>query len=277
MSKHPIFKYWFYTLLRGNAVTESSLPMSKPFRFLAACGWVTLVSLCLFACRSARPVSYFQSITRDTLLQNTVIQNFDLKIKPGDRLVIAIASASPELSGLYNTAMGGEATGGGYLVDKEGAISLYKLGEVKVAGLTRTELKTKLLKDLSPYLKDPVVTVRFANHRVTVLGEVGSPGVIQLTGDQITVLEALGQSGDLTENARPGKVLVIRQADGGKEFHHLNLLDHSVFTSPYFYLQNEDVVYVEPEPKKEAAKTQQIISYILTGVSLLTLVLSRIN
>ncbi|NTS43761.1 polysaccharide export protein [Flavisolibacter sp. BT320] len=210
-------------------------------------------------------------------MQNTVTQNFDLKIKPGDQLVITIASASPELSTLFNTAPGGEAGTGGYLVDKEGNITLYKLGDVKVAGLTRTELKTKLLKDLSPYLKDPVVTVRFANHRVTVLGEVGNPGVINLTGEGITLLEAIGQSGDLTENGKRDRILVIRQAEEGKEFRHLNLLDHSVFTSPYFYLRNEDVVYVEPEEKKETPKTQQTISYIITGISILSLIISRIR
>ncbi|RYZ40542.1 MAG: polysaccharide export protein [Sphingobacteriales bacterium] len=251
--------------------------MSKPVRMLVACVGVTLMALCLFACTSAKPVSYFQTITRDTLLQNTVTQNFDLKIKPGDQLVIAIASTSPELSALYNTAPGGEGGTGGYLVDKEGTISLYKLGEVKVAGMTRTEVKTKLLQELSPYLKDPVVTVRFANHRVTVLGEVGNPGVINLTAEGITLLEAIGQSGDLTENGKRDRILVIRQAEGGKEFRHLNLLDHSVFTSPYFYLRNEDVVYVEPEAKKEPQKTQQTISYIISGISILSLIISRIR
>jgi polysaccharide export outer membrane protein len=234
---------------------------------------------CLLSCQPAKKTTtYFQTIHRDTVLQNTVTKNFDLKIRPGDQLAIVISSASAELSGLFNTALAGDAGTGGYMVDKNGNIQLYRLGDVKVSGLSRSELKDKLQKELSPYLKDPLVNVRFANLRVTVLGGVGSPGVINLTGDQINVLEAIGQSGDLAENAKRDNVLVIRQTESGKEFRHLNLMDHSVFSSPYFYLQNEDVVYVEPEAKKESAqKTQQIVSYVLTGVSLLTLLISRIN
>lgn len=256
------------------------IPMLKPLPPLPFCLLSVVASLWILSCSSPKNVAYFQTITADTVLQNTVSKNFDLKIKPDDLLQISVASASAELSGLYNAAQGagsGEA-GGGYLVNKQGTIQFYKLGEIKVTGLTRTELKEVLQRELLPYLKEPVVTVRFANHRITVLGEVGAPGVKTIPNDQINVLEAIGQSGDLTENARRDKVLVIRQTEAGKEFRHLNLLDHSVFTSPYFYLQNEDVVYVEPEkPKQSAQNTQLIISYVLTGVSLITILLSRIN
>jgi polysaccharide export outer membrane protein len=237
----------------------------------------------LLSCSAPKNTAYFQTISRDTVLQHTVSRNFDLKIAPDDLLAISIASASPELSGLFNASSGAGATSGagassGYLVDKKGNIRLYKLGDVKVAGLTRAELRERLQQELAPYLKEPVVTVQFANHRITVLGEVGSPGVKIVPNEQLTLLEAIGQSGDLTEKAKKNKVLVIRQTEAGKEFRHLNLLDHSVFASPYFYLQNEDVVYVEPEkPKQSSQQTQQIISYVITGISLLTLLFSRIN
>jgi polysaccharide biosynthesis/export protein len=251
--------------------------MSKPFPSLPAffcCAWAVF---CLLACQTPKSTAYFQTIKRDTILQNRIARDFDIKIKPGDRLAIKISSASTEQSGLFNTSPGGETGASGYEVDKNGNIQLYRLGAVKVAGLSRTELQNKLRSDLSPYLKDPVVTTQFANQRITVLGEVGSPGVIPITNDQITVLEAIGQSGDLTENAKRENILVIRQTEKGKEFHHVNLLDHSVFQSPYFFLQNEDVVYVEPEPKKEAAKVQQTLSYIISGISILSLILSRIR
>lgn len=256
------------------------IPMYKPLQPFSVCVLCVTAVLCLFSCSSPKNVAYFQTITADTVLQNTVSKNFDLRIKPDDLLNISIASASAELSGLYNAAQGTGAaeSGGGYLVNKKGTIDFYKLGEIKVTGLTRSELKEVLQRELSPFLKEPVVTVRFANHRITVLGEVGSPGVKAIPNDQLTVLEAIGQSGDLTEKARRDNILVIRQSGSGKEFRHLNLSDHSIFTSPYFYLQNEDVVYVEPEKQKRTSQqTQQIISYVLTGVSLLTLFLSRIN
>ena len=251
--------------------------MSKARPLLPAILFCMALLCGLFACGPAKKTSYFQTITRDTVLQNTVTRNFDLVIKPGDILAINIASASPELSGLYNTSPGGENGAGGYHVDKSGNIRLYKLGTLKVAGHTRATLRDKLLQDLEPYLKDPVVTVRFANHSVTVLGAVGNPGVIPITADGVTVLEAIGQSGDLAENSKKEKGLVIRQTERGKEFRHLNLLDHSVFHSPYFSLQNEDVVYVEPEPKKEGSKIQQTLSYIISGISILSLIISRIR
>jgi polysaccharide export outer membrane protein len=232
------------------------------------------------SCKTSNNLGYFQTISRDTTLQNNISKNFELKLKQDDLLSIGIASASAELSALYNApqaSAGGGNSPAGYLVDKKGTIQLYKLGDIRVAGLTRTELKEKLQKDLEPYLKDPVVTVRLLNQRVTVLGEVGNPGIVTLNSDHITILEAIGQSGDLTEKAKRNNVLVIRQTEGGKEFKHLNLLDHSVFSSPYFYLQSEDVVYVEPVPAKESARTQQTLSYIISGISIISLILSRIR
>jgi polysaccharide export outer membrane protein len=259
--------------------------MLKAIHHLLTCLLVALILFSFSSCSAPKSTAYFQTITRDTLLQNTVTKNFDLKIVPDDLLAITIASASPELSGLFNASQGGGtgATSGGasssaYLVDKKGNIQLYKLGEVKLAGLTRSEAKEKLQRELSPYLKEPVVTIRFANHRVTVLGEVSRPGVLPLATDQVTVLEAIGQSGDLTEFGKRENILVIRQGENGKEFRHLNLLDNSVFASAYYYLQNEDVVYVEPDEKRKNPKnTSQVISYVVSGVSILSLILSRIK
>ena len=237
----------------------------------------------LLSCKTPRDLVYFQNISRDTTVQNTVSKNFDLKIKPDDLLYIGVTSASAEQSLLYNApqmaVVSGSTTTGstsGYLVDKKGTIQLYKLGDVKVAGLTREEVKEKLQRDLSPYLREPVVTVRNLNNKVTVLGEVGRPGVLPLSTDQISLLEAIGQSGDLTINGRRDNILVIRQGEGGKEFKRLNILDHSVFSSPYFFLQNEDVVYVEPDVKRKTGQRAQTISWVLSGVSILTIILTRL-
>lgn len=251
-------------------------PMSKTFHLPSLVIACCLLSGLLLSCATPKNTAYFQTIKKDTTLSSTATKNFDLKIVPGDLLSVNITSASPELSSLFNSASSGSTTG--YLVDKAGNIQFYKLGNIKVTGLTRTQVKEKLEADLAPYLKDPVATVRFTNHKITVLGEVGSPGVLDLATDQLTLLEAIGKSGDLTKNAKRENILVIRQTESGKEFRHLNLLDHSIFTSPYYYLQNEDVVYVEPErAKADGQKTQQTISYVLSGISILTLILSRIK
>lgn len=256
--------------------------MSKTIKPLSAVTVVVLAMLCLAACKTPRDITYFQNITRDTAIRNTVSRDLELKIRPDDQLAISITSASPELSAQFtasqSAAAGSAAPGSsaaGYLVDKKGNIQLYKLGDVKVAGLTRSELKEKLLRELSPYLKDPVVSVRFLGQRVTVLGEVTRPGVVQIPSEQLTVLEAIGQSGDLTIYGKRNNILVIRQTENGKDFHHLNLLDNSVFTSPYFYLQNEDVVYVEPDVKRKIPQNTQTISYVLSGISILSILLTR--
>lgn len=275
-ANNSIFKKPFLSV-NPKKTAPTNIPMCKARPLLPAVLLPLLAVCCLAACQAPKKTAYFQTIQRDTVLQNTVTKNFDLKIRPGDQLAITIASASAELSGQFNTAPGGEGGAGGYAVDKAGKIRLYKLGDMKAAGLSRAELREELERQLQPYLKDPVVTVNFVNHKVTVLGAVGSPGVITLTSDQLNILEAIGQSGDLAENSQREKVLLIRQTEAGKEFRHLNLLDHSIFTSPYFYLQNEDVVYVEPEPKKEASRTTQIYSYIISGISIIALIVNWIR
>lgn len=252
------------------------MPMCKTLLRLPAYTVWLLMLYCFTSCKAPASVAYFQTIKRDTTLQNTAAKDFDIKIKPDDQLAIGITSASSELSGQFNASQTNAGGNAGYLVDRKGNIQLYKLGDVRVAGLSRDELKEKLQKELSPYLKDPMVTVRFLNQRVILMGEVGQPGVLTFNSDQINILEALGQRGDLTKNARRDNILLIRQTDTGKEFRHLNLLDNSIFNSPYFYLQSEDIVYVEPE-KKKTTNTQQIISYVLTGFSIVTLIVSRIK
>ena len=253
----------------------------KPNTRLVFFAFLLLVTGSFFSCKTPKNLVYFQDITRDTTLQNTVSKNFNLKIRPDDLLAIGVTSASAEQSALFNAPQAAASAGasgaaaGGYLVDKAGTIQLYKLGDVTVAGLTRLEAKEKLQQALAPYLKDPVVTVRFLSNRVTVLGEVGRPGVLPLASEQISILEAIGQSGDLTPFGRRDKIVGIRQTEGGKEFKTVNLLDKSIFSSPSFYLQNEDVVYVEPDVKRKTGQNAQTISYVLSAVSILSILLTR--
>lgn len=230
-----------------------------------------------FSCSTPKNTAYFQTLPRDTTLTKLVSREFEAKIQPDDILSITVTSSSAENSALYNAAMVGSETSG-YLVDKRGNIQFYKLGELHVQGLTRDELKNRLLKELSPFLKDPVVNVRFVNHKITVLGDVGNPQVLPLAEEEVTLLDVIGQSGDLNPTARRDNILVIRQTERGKEFKRLNLLDNSIFTSPYFFVRPGDVVYVEPEvPKRNAQQTQQIVSYIISGASILFFIVDRVT
>jgi len=169
----------------------------------------------------------------------------------------------------------------GYQVDAKGEIQVHRIGMVRAEGMTRKELKKKLESSLAPYLKDPVVTVRYLNHRVTILGEVAKPQVVTMPEERISILELLGISGDVTQFARRDNILVIRESEKGKEFKRLNLQDHSVFTSDWYYLKPDDVVYVEPNDKKmneeKRSKTQQNISIGLSALSTILVVIGLVT
>ena len=140
------------------------------------------------------------------------------KIKKNDQLLINISSLNREEDLTYNAAAAAGAVGSstgsgssvGYLVDGNGNIQLHRLGSIHAEGMTRRELKDKIQKDISPYLKDPVVTVRYLNHRITVLGEVSKPSVIQMPEEQLSLLEVLGSTGDVTQFARRDNILIIK-------------------------------------------------------------------
>ncbi len=245
--------------------------------------FIVIIPVCILlfgSCAPAKNVVYFQNLQKDTTLRGLVNNNFELRIRKNDLLYIGITSpdpvSTPLFNGLQSISMsssgntGNSNTGlGGTLVDKEGDIVMYKLGTIHVEGLTRNELRQQLQADLSPYLKDAVITVRFLNNKVTILGEVNKPQVLTMTNEQLSLLEAIAQSGDLTITGRRDNILVIREMEAGKQFKRLNLNDKSIFYSPFFYLKPDDVVYIEPTKYKinNPGEKQQIISYVLSGLS----------
>lgn len=165
----------------------------------------------------------------------------------------------------------------GYFVDKEGNIDFPVLGKVSVEGLTLEAAKYKLAEQIQPYLKDAVVNMRFLNFRVTVLGEVNRPGMVRTNNRRITLLEALGLAGDLTSYANRTNLLVIREQEGQRSYSRLSLTDPTIFESPYFYLQQNDVIYIEPIQAKTATVADPVtraISYASGVVALLTLIIT---
>lgn len=213
-------------------------------------------------------------LPKDTLLTNLVSKNQEIKIRNGDLLNITVSSLSPENTAIYNAPQNTVGSQSGYLVDDNGAIQFVKLGSISVAGLSRKELKTKLENDLLPYLAQPVVAIGIMNRHVTMMGAV-SPQVLPMVEDHMTLLDALAASGDIGSKGRTDNILVIREKENGKEFKRLDLTDKSIFYSPYFYLQPNDVIYVEPV-KEKANKTAQIFSYVTAGISFLILIIDRI-
>jgi polysaccharide biosynthesis/export protein len=249
--------------------------------------YIVIGVMAFTSCAPVKNVVYFQNLPKDTELNNVVTNNFELKIRKNDLLGITVVSPDPISTPLFNGAQattvsqtssaGGNQTG--YLVDNTGKIYMYKLGAIQAEGLTRNELRLKLQRDLSPYLKDAVVTVQFLSNRVTVLGEVAQPQVLSIPNEQISLLEALARSGDLTITGRRDNVLVIRETATGKQFKRINLNDNSIFSSPFYYLKPDDIVYVEPTKYKinNTAQTAQIISYVLSGITILITIFSLLN
>ena len=172
-----------------------------------------------------------------------------------------VNSKNPELALPFNMPMISYQIGSqsspqqrvlGYLVDTNGEIDFPILGKMHVAGLTRLQL-TELIKQRlteEDLIKDPVVTVQFLNYKVSVMGEVNRPGSFNISGDRITLLEALSMAGDLTIYGRRDRVAVIRENDGQRTILYHDLRSSDVFNSPCYYLQQNDIVYVEPNNSK---------------------------
>lgn len=226
----------------------------------------------------------------DSLKTNPQVieQDYELRIKPDDQLYIMISSKEPELLIPFaNTQILGSASGGstnmqettGFQVDKYGKIDIPILGEMQVAGLTRLQLADEIKKRLEDgqYIKEPTVSVRIKGLKVSVMGEVGSPGVHEMPGDRITLLEALSMAGDLTPSAKRSNILVLREENGKRHTYTVDLTSgHDVLTSPCYYLQQNDVVYVEPN-KSINVKGSSALSYIGAGASVISVLASIIS
>lgn len=225
---------------------------------------VIAAALLLCSCGSAKRLAYLQDLQYET---DTIGSAHYATIKPNDVLVIVVTSTKPELalpynlysvksqmavstqrSSLSNSNYGDYARQEteGYLVDAEGNIDFPVLGRLHVGGMTRAELASMLKGTLTEFMPDPIVTVTFINFKVTVLGEVLRPGTYNVMLDKVTLLDALGMAGDMTVYGERSNILIIRENDGIRQTARLNIKSKDIFRSPFFYLQQNDVVVVEP-------------------------------
>lgn len=220
------------------------------------------------------------------------IQNLpQLSIQPDDLLSIRIKALDPAAAVPFNIDsenMGNMNMGGGagtrpligYLVDRQGTIDLPILGKIEVIGKTTDEVRQIIADKLKPYLQEPVVAVRFLNFRITVLGEVGRPGSFSVANERITILDILGLAGDITPYGNRTNILVIREENGQRKFGQLNLQERDIFGSPYFYLRQNDVIYVEPLEVRTASirdQSQRILPWLSAITALTTLALTLSN
>lgn len=248
--------------------------ISRKNVIFAVCAFVLMLS----SCAAPQNIAYFQNKVVDQ--PEEIDKHAGIVIQPKDMLSIVVSSRNPELVAMFNLPVvsyqaGSEVVTGsynqrlmGYVVDNEGYIDFPVLGPIKVSGLTRWELseliKDKLVKE--GLLTDAVVTVEFMNFKVSVIGEVSSPGTYTIEGDKVTILQAISLARDLTIFGQRENVTVIRERDGQRIIYEVNLCDADLFKSPAYYLQQNDVVYVQPSDIKARQSTTDEKALRLTSI-----------
>jgi polysaccharide export outer membrane protein len=243
----------------------------------------------VFSCSGSRDLTYFSDFSDNEVVhtENIPLVVEEPVIQPSDILSIKVNSLNPEANAPFNrnpstTTEGNSSSGGveaGYLVDSSGNIDFPVLGSIKVGGLTKSEVKEKLTALLSKYLGDPLITVRYLNYRITVIGEVNNPSTFVIPSERVSIIEAIGMAGDLTAYGKRDNVLLIKEAEGVRRAVRLNLNQKEVLNSPYFYLGPNDVLYVEPvaSKKEQASSARNNISLILSIISVGSLILLNLN
>jgi polysaccharide export outer membrane protein len=248
---------------------------------------LVIITFMTASCVNTRKAIYFNGLNDGIITSNTLVP--ETVIEKNDLLSISVTSLSPEASAIFNPPnvntynQNGSATNSllGYLVSTDGTIQFPVLGNIKAAGLTKEQLKETITKKLvdQKLLTDPIVTVRFLNFRVIVLGEVGHPTEISVPTEKISLLEAIGMAGDLTIYARRDNVLLIRENENGdKQIKRIDLNSTELLSSPFYYLKSNDIIYVEPNKSRiaSAGRGQIWVPALLSGLSLVAIVVDRL-
>ncbi len=247
-----------------------------------------------YSCTSYKNVPYFQDVRRDSVLTEKINNFTPLTIQPGDLLAIHVTSMNREADQIFNynlerpsgvnsvtnnTTVGGQAENAvyGYLVDNDGNIHLPMIGSVKVSAMTTMQISADLSSKLSEILTKPVIDIRIENFKISVLGDVKNPGTYTITNEKITVSEGIAQAGDLNTTGLRKNVMLIREIDGKRQYVTLDLTSKQIFNSPFYYLKNNDVIYVQPNHDKVASSDSALarISLILAALSIIAIFLTQ--
>lgn len=248
-----------------------------------------LAMLIMSSCVTRKDMIYLQDM--EDIYEYPVMQKYEPVIQRDDKIKIIVSSKNPELALAFNipgsgagytvdssgniSSSGGSDKDAGYIVDVNGEIDFPIIGKLKVEGLTRNQL-TELIKnrlESEELLKDPIIMVEFLNFKFSVLGEVSGVGTYEMKGNRITLLEAIAMAGDLTQNARIDRVAVIREYGNKRRIMWNDLRSKDIFMSPSFYLQQNDIIYVEPNNRRardESQRNYSLWSTILSSLVTLT-------
>lgn len=266
--------------------------MNKFFNIKKGLGFAMMVLTISFStsCVSNKKIAYFQDIqsVNQAKLENAIGFTEPI-IQSDDILNINIFTLNPQSSAIVNQAATAPPLGSnsnvnqselntGFLVDKNGEIELSLIGKVKIAGMTTYQARELIREKASEFYKQPNVQLRFGNFKVSILGEVNAPSTYTLPNEKVTVLDALSLAGDLTIYGRRDNVLIVRDNNGVKEFSRLNLNSSNIFSNPFFYLKQNDVIYVEPNKRKVSASNSaqiQTIGVIASVISVIVLAIAN--
>lgn len=238
----------------------------KPSRIVSLCILLAVVS----ACKSSQDHVYLSDMQPG--LTYRINERPEAKAHPDDRLDIRISCNVPEAAAPFNIQ--GDAAAGGYTVDHEGDITMPIIGVIRVAGMTAPQIASVVRKRLitGGFINDPIVNVRFLNIHYSVLGAVNGNGQYTVDGERITLLEAIARAGDLTPDAQTDRVYVIREEPDGRKMYVHDVRSTELFNSPAFYLQQNDIVYVEPKHKPDSRSEQRAWQFATLAISLASVV-----
>lgn len=235
-----------------------------------------------------KTVPYYTDLPNEAFIEEQIQNQTVLTIQKNDVLAITVSSLNPEASAIFNLGNTSSAqnstaisdpsmTANGFMVDTNGDIQLPVVGSIHVEGLTTAEARARIQTKLNDFLKEPVVNLRLANFRISVLGDVSKPGVYPVNNERINLSEALSMAGDLNITAVRNNVLLVREKDGKRQYIRINMNNKELFNSPYYYLQNNDVLYIQPGNAKYASvdTSYRNVGILITALSFLALLISR--
>jgi polysaccharide export outer membrane protein len=244
------------------------------------------VALLFLSCASKKKTVYFQG-ERDVIASGT--NNFATNLMADDLLDITVMGLDAEavkpfnlltygqsnLSGM-NSVIGSNGLTG-YLIDTNGDIEFPIIGKIKLTGMSRAQAAELIKGRLKDYLKDPIVNIRILNYKFTILGDIARPGTYNIPNERITLIEAIGMAGDLNLSGLRKNILVIRDKDGKKTETRVDLTSKDIFNSPVFYLQQNDVIYVEPNrPKRNSSAVNSTGLNLVISISTLLVTLTTL-
>lgn len=247
-----------------------------------------LLTLILFSCASRKDIVYYQDIDKTSLQEKT--NSYEIKIQPDDLLMIIVSAEDAEIAAPFNLKtyttvnpnkqdVAGAQTTQLYLVDSNGLIDFPILGRLKVSGMARSQVVQLLQEKISAYIKSPIINLRIMNFKISVQGEVTLPGSYTITSERVTLIEALSMAKDLTIYGKRDNILIIREIDGVKSFNRVDITKSEFMNSPFYYLAQNDIVYVEPNKNKVngsavGPNTGVIISITSLLITLITLIVT---